>query len=135
MALRVSSTAHRRVRSTNSSFLHFTLPWATRLRTLCEALPVLESLKDDNMKDFDKKKVIGDILGSVSNDHFAQLIDLSKKVTDYNAEDESMADPDMEKKDGEIDGEVGVAVVFDEEEQEEEDEEGFEIRIRGRGRE
>lgn len=102
---------------------------------MCEALPVLESLKDDNMKDFDKKKVIGDILGSVSNDHFAQLIDLSKKVTDYNAEDESMADPDMEKKDGEIDGEVGVAVVFDEEEQEEEDEEGFEIRIRGRGRE
>ena len=32
-----------------------------------------------------------------------------------------MADPDMERKDAEIDGEVGVAVVFDEEE-------GFEVR-------
>lgn len=89
---------------------------------------VLESLKNESMKDFDKKKEIEEVLGAVSNDHFAQLISLSKKLTDYNAEDESMADPDMEKKDAEIDDEVGVAVVFDEEEQEEEDEEGFEIR-------
>ena len=33
----------------------------------------------------------------------------------------------MEKKDAEIDDQVGVAVVFEEEEQEDEDEEGFEI--------
>ena len=55
----------------------------------------------------------------------SQLVNLAKKITDYNAEDESMVDPDVEKKDAEIDEEVGVAVVFDEEEQE--DEEGFEI--------
>ena len=55
----------------------------------------------------------------------SQLVNLSKKITDYNAEDESMVDPDVEKKDAEIDEEVSVAVVFDEEEQE--DEEGFEI--------
>ena len=55
----------------------------------------------------------------------SQLVNLPKKITDYNAEDESMVDPDVEKKDAEIDEEVGVAVVFDEEEQA--DEEGFEI--------
>ena len=52
-------------------------------------------------------------------------MNLSKKITDYKAKDESMVDPDVEKKDAEIDEKVGVAVVFEEEEQE--DEEGFEI--------
>jgi hypothetical protein len=46
-----------------------------------------------------------------------------EEITDYNAEDESMADPDIEKKDAEVGEEVDVAV----EEQEEEDKEGFEI--------
>ena len=75
-------------------------------------------------KDFDKKKVIG----SVSNEQFSQLITLSKNITDYNAEDEDMVDPDLERREAEIDEEGGVAVVFDEEEQDDEDEEGFEIR-------
>ncbi|KAH8980309.1 putative RNA helicase [Lactarius akahatsu] len=89
---------------------------------------VLESLKSENMKDFDKKKEVEGILGSVTGETFSQLINLSKKITDYGAEDETMADPDMERKDAEIDDEVGVAVVFDEEEQESEEEEGYEIR-------
>ena len=89
---------------------------------------VLESLKNENMKDFDKKKEIEDILGGISNDTFSQLVALSKKITDYGAEDEKIVDPDMERKDAEIDEEIGVAVVFDEEEQDEEDEEGYEIR-------
>ena len=89
---------------------------------------ILETLKNENLKDFDKKKEIEDILGGISNDTFSQLVALSKKITDYGAEDEQMVDPDMERKDAEIDDEIGVAVVFDEEEQEEEDEEGYEIR-------
>ncbi|KJA17891.1 hypothetical protein HYPSUDRAFT_205863 [Hypholoma sublateritium FD-334 SS-4] len=89
---------------------------------------VLETLKNDAMKDFDKKKEIEEVVGSISNEQFAQLVNLSKKITDYNADDEDMADPDQERKDAEIDEEGGVAVVFDEEEQDEEDEEGFEIR-------
>ncbi|KIJ93294.1 hypothetical protein K443DRAFT_112249 [Laccaria amethystina LaAM-08-1] len=88
---------------------------------------VLETLKNEGMKDFDKKKEIEEVIGSIPSEQFSQLVSLSKKITDYNAEDEAMVDPDMEKKDAEIDEEVGVAVVFDEEEQEEEDEEGFEI--------
>ncbi|KAH9965547.1 putative RNA helicase [Lactifluus volemus] len=89
---------------------------------------VLETLKSENMKDFDKKKEVEEVLGSVTGETFSQLISLSKKITDYGAEDEAMADPDMERKDAEIDDEVGVAVVFDEEEQESEEEEGYEIR-------
>ncbi|KAH9979649.1 putative RNA helicase [Russula compacta] len=89
---------------------------------------VLETLKAENMKDFDKKKEVEEVLGSVTGETFSQLISLSKKITDYGAEDETMADPDMERKDAEIDDEVGVAVVFDEEEQESEEEEGYEIR-------
>jgi len=45
----------------------------------------------------------------------SQLINFSKKFTDYGAEDDMMADPDMERKGVEIDDAVGVAVVFDEE--------------------
>ncbi|KAI0062804.1 Sec63-domain-containing protein [Artomyces pyxidatus] len=89
---------------------------------------VLESLKNENMRDFDKKKEVEEILGSLPNESFSQLVNLSKKITDYGAEDEAAVDPDIERKDAEIDEEMGVAVVFDEEEQESEEEEGFEIR-------
>lgn len=89
---------------------------------------VLETLKNDDMKDFDKKKEIEEVLGPVATDSFATLLNLSKKITDYGTEDETRVDPDVERKDAEIDEEMGVAVVFDEEEQEEEEEEGYEIR-------
>ncbi|KII91381.1 hypothetical protein PLICRDRAFT_135522 [Plicaturopsis crispa FD-325 SS-3] len=89
---------------------------------------VLETLKSDALKDFDKKKEIEEVVGPITSESFSQLVNLSKKITDYGAEDETMVDPDMERKDAEIDDEVGVAVVFDEEEQEEEEEEGFEVR-------
>ncbi|KAH8119267.1 Sec63-domain-containing protein [Phellopilus nigrolimitatus] len=88
----------------------------------------LETLKNEALKDFDKKKEIEEILGSLPNETFSQLINLSKKITDFGVDDDAMVDPDMERKDAEIDDEVGVAVVFDEEEQEEEEEEGYEVR-------
>ena len=102
---------------------------------MCSAADtVLESLKNENMKDFEKKKEVEEVLGPVTGETFSRLINLSKNITDYDAEDETMANPDMERKDAEINDEVGVAVVFDEEEQESDEEdsssspEGFEIR-------
>ncbi|KAG7088489.1 hypothetical protein E1B28_012477 [Marasmius oreades] len=89
---------------------------------------VLETLKNEGMKDFDKKKEIDKILEPISSEVLSQLVNLSKKITDYGAEDEEMADPDAERKEAEIDDEVGVAVVFDEEEDEEEEEEGYEVK-------
>lgn len=87
---------------------------------------VLETLKGE-MKDFDKKKEIQEVIGIISNEQFSQLINLSKKVTDYQAEDEAEVDPDVERKEAEIDEEQGVAVLFDEEEDEEDEEEGYEV--------
>jgi pre-mRNA-splicing helicase BRR2 len=89
---------------------------------------VLETLKSENLKDFDKHKEVQEVLGPLPREKFDEMLSLSKKITDYGAEDETMADPDLERKDAEIDEETGVAVVFDEEEQEEEEEEGYEIR-------
>ncbi|KAK0203464.1 putative RNA helicase [Desarmillaria ectypa] len=110
------------------SSVHTTLGGQAQDIVRSAADTVLETLKNEGMKDFDKKKEIEEVIGSITGEQFSQLVSLSKKITDYGAEDEAMLDPDMERKDAEIDDEVGVAVVFDEEEQEEEDEEGFEIR-------
>jgi pre-mRNA-splicing helicase BRR2 len=86
---------------------------------------ILETLKTEGLKDFDKKKEVEEILGSMSSEDFSQLLNLSKKITDYVAEDEEMRDPDEERKEGALDDTAGVAVVWDEAEEEEED---YEIR-------
>ncbi|KFA74848.1 hypothetical protein S40288_03505 [Stachybotrys chartarum IBT 40288] len=82
---------------------------------------VLEYLKDDDLKDLDKKKEIDDILGSTLNQkQFNDLVNLGKKITDYDAQDD---DDDVEMGDdgaeAEIDDRQGVAVAFDEDEEEE----------------
>ena len=80
---------------------------------------VLEYLKDDDLKDFDKKKEIDELLGAtLSAKQFNELVNLGKKITDYDAqdEDEVMGDGDNGEGDGaEIDDRQGVAVVFDDE--------------------
>jgi hypothetical protein len=63
-----------------------------------------------------KKCDIEQVLGPDSSEQFSQLVSLSKKITDYGAEDEVVVDPDAERKDAEIDDELAVAVIFDEEE-------------------
>lgn len=96
---------------------------------------ILELLKDDNMKDFDKKKEIDDLLGlSMGSKEFNELVNLGKKITDYDGQDEdvNMDDDGLATAgDGaELDEKQGVAVVFDDES--DEDEEGgartFEVR-------
>lgn len=95
---------------------------------------VLENLKDENLKDLDKKKEVEGLLGAVSTETFTQLVNLSKKITDYG---EEAAKLDNEDEDGkprtradELDDDNnGVAVVFDEDEEDEDEAEGdFEIR-------
>lgn len=83
----------------------------------------LEYLKDDDMKDLDKKKEIDDILGTtLSPKQFNELINLGKKITDYDAQDDD-EDVDMRDNnddDAEIDERQGVAVAFDEDDEEDE---------------
>lgn len=84
---------------------------------------VLEILKDENMKDFDKKKEVDDLLGSsLSPKEFNELVNLGKKITDYDAQDEEehKAGLDGTEEGEELDERQGVAVVFDESDEEEE---------------
>ncbi|KAJ5626095.1 hypothetical protein N7510_002404 [Penicillium lagena] len=80
---------------------------------------VLEYLKDEEMKDFDKKKEIDDLLGSSMNPkEFNELVNLGKKITDYEAQDEDEeVEGGMEEQGAELDERQGVAVVFDEEDE------------------
>lgn len=82
---------------------------------------VLEYLKDDDLKDTEKKKDIDDILGATLNPkQFNELVNLGKKITDYDAQDE---DEDVNTgdtaDDAEIDERQGVAVDFDDEDEDE----------------
>ena len=93
---------------------------------------ILETLKDENMKDYDKKKEIDDLLGlSMGSKEFNELVNLGKKITDYNGQDEdvNMDDDENAEVGAELDEKQGVAVVFDEDE---DDDEGgaqtFEVR-------
>ncbi|CAG8503773.1 2964_t:CDS:2 [Ambispora gerdemannii] len=87
---------------------------------------VLKVLKSDTLKDFDKMKQIETAIGPISSDRFAQLVNLGKKLTDYRAEDDMDVDKEGERV-GDIDDELGVAVVFDEEEDEEDEYGKFEV--------
>ncbi|KAJ4272229.1 Pre-mRNA-splicing helicase BRR2 [Fusarium torreyae] len=84
---------------------------------------VLEYLKDDDLKDLDKKREIDDILGVTLNPkEFNELVNLGKKITDYDAQDddEDVAMGGADGDDAEIDERQGVAVAFDEDDEEEE---------------
>ena len=93
---------------------------------------ILEQLKDEDMKDFDKKKEIDDLLGVTSGPkEFNELFNLSKKITDYDQEDDVNADDqDAAAENGaELDERQGVAVEFDDEDEDDEDgAQTFEVR-------
>ncbi|KAL9632039.1 MAG: hypothetical protein Q9164_005558, partial [Protoblastenia rupestris] len=92
---------------------------------------ILEYLKDENMKDFDKKKEVDDLLGvTMSSKEFNELFNLSKKITDYDQDDDVNANgEDAGGEDGaELDERQGVAVEFDDEEDDEDRAQTFEVR-------
>ncbi len=71
---------------------------------------VLEYLKDDDLKDYDKKKEVDDILGiSMSPKEFNELVNLGKKITDYDAQDDDEDMADAGRDEEEIDERQGVA--------------------------
>lgn len=87
---------------------------------------ILEILKNDDMKDFDKKKEVDDLLGiSTGSKEFNELVNLGKKISDYDATDEDFNmdnDGVATAEDGaELDEKQGVAVVFDESDEDEGD--------------
>lgn len=93
---------------------------------------VLEYLKDDDMKDMDKKREIDDLFGaSMDSKQFNELVNLGKKITDYENQDddEVMGNGENGGADGaDIDDRQGVAVVFDDNSEDEEDQMVNEVR-------
>ena len=82
---------------------------------------VIEYLKDDDLKAIDKRKEIEDLVGSKLEDsEFNQLMNLGKKITDYDATDEDMEDAGGGEA-AELDERQGVAVDFEDEEDEDEE--------------
>eukprot|EP00741_Cyanophora_paradoxa_P005239 tig00000865_g5079.t1 len=79
---------------------------------------VLGLLKNDKLRDSDKKKEIERIINPMSSERFAHLMQLGSKITDWSAE-EAAGGAGGEGGDT-LDDEHGVAVVFDEEEEEDE---------------
>ncbi|KAI9682874.1 MAG: DEIH-box ATPase [Trizodia sp. TS-e1964] len=85
---------------------------------------VLETLKDEEMKDYDKKKTIDDIFGtSTTPKEFNELVNLGKKITDYDnqGDDENVEglDENGDKGGSNLDERQGVAVVFDDSDEDE----------------
>ena len=72
---------------------------------------VLEYLKDDGLKDFDKKKEIDDLLGtSMGAKEFNELVNLGKKITDYDAQDDEEGGVcSVRRESSKLDGMQGVA--------------------------
>lgn len=57
---------------------------------LCGAADeVLTVLKNDRMKEKEKKKETENLLGSLAEERFALLVNLGKKITDFGAEQKS----------------------------------------------
>ncbi|ETN47213.1 uncharacterized protein HMPREF1541_01404 [Cyphellophora europaea CBS 101466] len=80
---------------------------------------VLEYLKDENLKDIDKKKEIDVLVGiTMTPKQFNELVNLGKKITDYDDQDDDEAAADAAEED-ELDDRQGVAVDFSEDEDDE----------------
>ena len=62
---------------------------------------MLESLKQENVKDFDKEREVERVLGMITGEQFFQLFSLWKKITDRagDGDEDVGVDPDMERKD------------------------------------
>ncbi|KAL8434904.1 hypothetical protein Efla_000715 [Eimeria flavescens] len=76
---------------------------------------VLQVLKEDGVREGERKRNIEGVLGPLSQERFSKLFQLSKNITDFMGADQDREDA------GEPDTTAGVAVVFDEEEEEEDD--------------
>ena len=88
------------------------------------AYEVLLILKDESLKDMDKKREVERLFRRnkpMEDDRFSSIYNTSRRITDFRAEEEAPK--------GDIDEELGVNVVFDKEDQDgNADDMGYEVR-------
>ncbi|XP_019185003.1 PREDICTED: DExH-box ATP-dependent RNA helicase DExH12-like [Ipomoea nil] len=81
---------------------------------------ILAVLKNDNIKNPEKKKEIEKLLNPIPNNVFDQLVSVGKLVTDYQDGSDAVVSAAANGDDA-LDDDVGVAVEFEENEEEEEE--------------
>ncbi|KAK1926565.1 putative Pre-mRNA splicing factor [Papiliotrema laurentii] len=123
---RPRTTETREVYELLLSLVHATLGDQTQEVIRSATDTVLESLKSEDLKEFDQRKEVEGVLGSISEETWNQLINLGKKITDYGEEEEAPQGDDRERA---VDGE-GVAVLFEDDEDEDDDEQAYEVKGR-----
>lgn len=90
---------------------------------LCGAADeVLAVLKNDRLKEREKKKETEMLLGNIAEERFALLVNLGKKITDFGNEDKSHTNEEN------IDDAYGINVQFEESEEEDDEDMYGEIR-------
>lgn len=94
---------------------------------LCGAADeILGTLKNDRLKDRERKREIDNLLGSVTDERFALLVNLGKKITDYGS-DSGNANGAGDGGD-QLDETYGINVQFEESEDESDEDVYGEIR-------
>ncbi|VDO26060.1 unnamed protein product [Onchocerca flexuosa] len=97
---------------------------------LCGAADeVLAVLKSDKIREKDRKKEVELLLGSLTDERIAVLINLAKKITDFSVDDEKGKFDNQD----EIDETIGVNVQFDDSDDEAEGDEGMEEEVKEEG--
>merc|ERR1712083_86837 len=81
---------------------------------------VLAAIKTDGVLDSERKKDVEEVLGSITDEYFADLFRLSKQITDFGADVEDEEQDDTVRTKEGLDDAAGVAVVFDEDDEDEE---------------
>ncbi|MFH4977102.1 hypothetical protein AB6A40_003811 [Gnathostoma spinigerum] len=99
---------------------------------LCGAADeVLATLKSDKIREKDRKKEVELLLGPLTDERTAVLINLTKKITDFSVDDEKGK---YENQD-EIDETIGVNVQFDDSDEEADGEEAMNDEVKEEGSE
>ncbi|EJW85261.1 U5 small nuclear ribonucleoprotein helicase [Wuchereria bancrofti] len=97
---------------------------------LCGAADeVLAVLKSDKIREKDRKKEVELLLGLLTDERIAVLINLAKKITDFSVDDEKGKFDNA----NEIDETIGVNVQFDDSDEEAEGDEGMEEEVKEEG--
>ncbi|TVU35736.1 hypothetical protein EJB05_17639, partial [Eragrostis curvula] len=82
---------------------------------------VLATLKNDRIKNPDKKKEIEKLISTISNQTFDQLVSIGKIITDFHGTGDSAGGaPSGDGMGTTLDDDVGVAIVFEESDEDEE---------------
>lgn len=84
----------------------------------------MQVLKNDRLKEREKKKETELLLGNVADERFALLVNLGKKITDFGSEEKVKDAPD----EGNIDETYGINVQFEESEEESDEDVYGEVR-------